>query len=154
MEGNMTVTTTKRNPAAEVGCSDGAISGHWYSDQHGHPSLGLPKEPAPEERRADQVILALARLWPRTFFVDPERRLPLEIGIGEELKEIMAPAIKVGRISTHDINIAIRRYVDSRGYLEACLFNAPRLGLRGEPAGRVSYRQSLYAQERLRVGRF
>jgi sRNA-binding protein len=100
------------------------------------------------------VIAALARIWPRTFFVDPERRLPLKVGIGDELKEVMVPAIRAGRISTHDINIAIRRYVDSRGYLENCSFNAPRVGLNGSPAGRVSYRQSLYAQERLRVGRF
>jgi sRNA-binding protein len=66
----------------------------------------------------------------------------------------MAPAIKLGRISTHDINIAIRHYVNSRGYHEACTFNAPRIGLSGSAAGRVSYQQSLYSIERLRVGRF
>jgi sRNA-binding protein len=148
-----------KDPAAEVGCSGGDISGHWYnSDQHGHPSLGLTQEPAlpweAEARRADEVLAAFSRLWPRTFFVEPDRRLPLEIGIGDELKEVMEPAIKLGRISTHDINIAIRRYVNTRGYLENSTFNAPRIGLNGEPTGRVSLRQSLYAEERLRVGRF
>jgi hypothetical protein len=59
-----------------------------------------------EVARADQVVMALARLWPRVFFVDEEKRRPLAIGIGKLLLDQMAPAIAVGRISAADITLA------------------------------------------------
>jgi hypothetical protein len=170
MEGTMTDHTNK-HPAAEVGDSGGAISGYWNdrADQHGHPNLGLAEAPAKRRRkkaptweeqeaakkaRADQVIACLARLWPNCFCLDEEQRRPLKVGIGEQLLEVMEPAIRAGRISTHDIAVALSHYVNGRGYLENCTFNADRIGLDGKVAGRVSLRQSLFAAERLRVGRF
>jgi hypothetical protein len=137
---------------------EGSATGHSLSQCRDNSQQPVPTPTwreleAAEVRRADDVIAALARLWPKTFFVEPDRRLLLVIGIGDKLREIMLPAIAAGRSSSLDIFIALRRYVNSARYLEACLFNAPRIDLSGEAAGRVSYRQSLYAIERLRVGR-
>jgi sRNA-binding protein len=76
------------------------------------------------------------------------------VGIGGDLKEVMQPAIAAGKISTDDIDVALRRYVGSDGYLEhASIFNNVRIGLDGRPAGRVSHMQALYSRELLRLGR-
>jgi sRNA-binding protein len=94
--------------------------------------------------RADAVIAALSRLWPKCFFVLEKRRRPLKVGIGVEIREAMAPAIAAGRISTDDITLALKRYTGSSGYLEhASIYNNVRIGLSGRPAGRVSHLQAL-----------
>jgi sRNA-binding protein len=104
--------------------------------------------------RADEVIDALSRLWPLCFFVAEEKRRPLKVGIGDELKEVMAPAIEAGRISTDDIAVALRRYTGSDGYLEhASIFDNARIGLDGRPAGRVSHQQANYSRALLSVAR-
>jgi sRNA-binding protein len=104
--------------------------------------------------RADEVIATLARLWPQCFFVPQSQRRPPMVGIHEALRELMLPAIKAGKISTLDIAVALRRYTGSDGYLEHySIFNNTRIGLDGEPAGRVSHSQACYSRELLRVGR-
>jgi sRNA-binding protein len=70
------------------------------------------------------------------------------------VKEIMDPAIRAGKISTLDINLALRRYVGSDGYLEHCsIRNNVRIGLDGREVGRVSLAQANYSRELLTVGR-
>jgi sRNA-binding protein len=104
--------------------------------------------------RANEETAALSRLWPKCFFVPEGQRRPLKVGIGDELREIMAPAIKAGRITTDDINIALRRYVGSDGYLEHCsILNNPRINLDGREVGCISYKQALYSRDLLSVGR-
>jgi hypothetical protein len=166
----MTITTNK-SPAAEVGATAGHSAIGSKQTQRSYLSLGLPEEPAPVPKRrrkkaptwqeqevarikrAGEVIARFARLWPNCFYLDEEQRRPLKIGIGEDLVAVMAPAIRAKRISTADISVALAHYVNSRGYLVNCVFNAARIDLSGGPVGRVGYRQSLYATERIRVGR-
>lgn len=72
--------------------------------QHDHvrcPDKKRGKPPplsAAQTVRADAVIAALARLWPRCFHVYEGRRRPLAIGIDRMLIEHMQPAIKAGRL--------------------------------------------------------
>jgi len=52
-----------------------------------------------EERRADAVIAAFARLWPKCFFVASEDRQPLMTGIHHHLRKHLQPMIDAQRIS-------------------------------------------------------
>lgn len=106
-----------------------------------------PPLTAAQMDRADQVIAALARLWPQCFQVDERCRRPLMIGITELLLERMEPAIKAGRISENDIRCALRRYCSSTGYLEhTSIINNPRIDLKGRPEGAVTEKQAKYAR--------
>jgi sRNA-binding protein len=100
--------------------------------------------------RADAVIEALARLWPRCFFVFEGRRKPLAVGIHEELCRQLEPMIRAGRINERDIAIALRRYAANSCYLYSCAHEgAVRIGLNGKPCGAVSAEQAARAQRLL-----
>lgn len=100
--------------------------------------------------RADAVIAALARLWPRCFSVDRDRRRPLMIGIDRALIAQMRPAIESGRISVADLSMALARYTACEQYLKRCaVTGADRINLSGDTVGRVSSFQSLWAKSLL-----
>jgi sRNA-binding protein len=67
-----------------------------------------------DERRADAVIAAFARLWPKCFFVAPEDRQPLMTGIHHHVRKHLQPMIDVQRISARDIELALSRYTAAR----------------------------------------
>ena len=69
-----------------------------------------------DERRADAVIAAFARLWPKCFFVAPEDRQPLMTGIHHHVRKHLQPMIDVQRISARDIELALSRYTDCEAY--------------------------------------
>ena len=87
------------------------------------PSRGhhAPQPPtAAQAARANAVISAFARLWPRCFFVYERRRRPLQIGIDKVLIDQLQPAIKAGRISETDLRLALCLYTRADGYLDHC----------------------------------
>jgi sRNA-binding protein len=100
--------------------------------------------------RAVAVIEALSRLWPQCFQLYECRRRPLAIGIDKALIDTMAPAIKAGRISVDDLNIALKRYTLADGYLIACQrAGADRIGLDGKSCGAVSAEQANDARRQI-----
>jgi sRNA-binding protein len=103
---------------------------------------------ATQAARADQVIAALARLWPKCFAVYQRRRRPLMIGIDRVVIALMKPAIAARRISEVDIRRALRWYTNSEGYLARCVIaGTERIALDGAPAGpAVSERPAARAQ--------
>jgi hypothetical protein len=93
-----------------------------------------------ERLRADQIIAVLAQLWPRCFRLDEEWRLPLKMGIGVDLKGMLT---EPEPISERDIDLALIRYVGSRGYLRRSSHaGAVRIDLDGRKAGRVRKHQA------------
>ena len=69
-----------------------------------------------EVSRADEVIVAFARLWPKCFFVAPEERKPLMLHIHVQLHKHLQPMIEARRISERDIQIALARYTSCDSY--------------------------------------
>jgi len=102
-----------------------------------------------EERRADAVIAAFARLWPKCFFVASEDRQPLMTGIHHHLRKHLQPMIDAQRISSRDIELALSRYTDCEAYQRKIASDAStvRIGLLGEKRGRVIDKQRQHARE-------
>jgi hypothetical protein len=150
--------TANKNPPLWVGQRRGSdISQARGKTNRGYSSPGLPEIPelnkaarrrarlraniamSPDEvARADAVIAALARLWPKCFFTAPSKRRPLMIGIDRELIVLLRPAIDAGRVSENDIRLALKRYTTDDAYLRRCIKRlASRIGLNGEKTGIV-----------------
>jgi len=91
------------------------------------------------------MIELLATRFPRTFFVDGSRRQPLKIGIFADL------AAAELTVSSTQLRTALRVYTNSPGYLSAMCEGEARIGLDGQPAGRVSEEESKHARRKLAV---
>ena len=90
--------------------------------------------------KADALALLCER-WPKCFFMFPGRRLPLKIGIHEDIPD--------GLIEPNILRLASRLYVNNPGYLNAMRLGAARVDLNGEVAGTVDENDAKSAQVRL-----
>lgn len=114
-----------------------------------HPRL----TPA-QGQRADQIIAALARLWPFCFSVFEQRRKPLKIGIRNDLVAQLQPMIAKGRISEQDIANALFRYTSNPCYRWTCSKpGIARIDLDGRPDGVVEQKHADNAQRLLAARR-
>ena len=95
--------------------------------------------------KAMQTIELLADLFPQCFFVYERRRLPLRVGIFQDLLEYR-PAF-AGLEA--DLKSALRRYTASLGYQRNLRTEAVRIGLNGEPAGTVTADQAQWAEKKV-----
>ena len=102
-----------------------------------------------EVSRADEVIVAFARLWPKCFFVAPEERKPLMLHIHVQLHRHLQPMIEARRISERDIEIALSRYTSCESYQDriAATGRTIRIGLHGEARGHVTHEQRMHARK-------
>ena len=91
-----------------------------------------------------ETIDQLAALYPKTFFVVPEDRRPLKIGIDRDLAGAAA-----GIMSRVALKRTMRFYTMSVGYLTSMVEGALRLDLNGDPVGRVSAQAAAHAVELL-----
>jgi ProP effector len=105
-----------------------------------------PPLAAAQAARADQIIDALARLWPNCFAVYERRRRPLAIGIDQALFVQLELAIRSGHVTETDVRLALQRYVGANGYLDKCIAGAQRVGIDGKPAGVVTEQQAARAR--------
>ena len=127
-----------------------ALGHGWWGRMHD----ALARLEPEQEARADQVILCLAKLWPRAFFVEESKRRPIAIGITQDLIVALAPAIRSGKISEDDVKLALKRYTGSTGYLEHCVIHENvRLGLNGETSGTVANNEATRARAMLMARR-
>jgi sRNA-binding protein len=91
---------------------------------------------------------AIAALWllvgryPACFFMLETKRLPLAIGIRDQI-------IATGAIEPDQLNLALQFYCRSEGYLRALARGGVRIGLEGEPVGVVSPEQAASAAKGL-----
>jgi ProP effector len=91
-----------------------------------------------------QTIDLLADLFPQAFFVYERRRLPLRVGVFQDLLDT---GLFTGLEA--DLKIALRRYTDSLGYQRNLRANATRIDLNGEPAGTVTADQAQWAEKKV-----
>ena len=102
-----------------------------------------------EVSRADEVIVAFARLWPKCFFAAPEERKPLMLHIHVQLHKHLQPMIEARRISERDIQIALSRYTACGPYQDRIAATGPtmRIGLHGEERGHVTHEERMFARK-------
>jgi ProP effector len=88
----------------------------------------------------DAAIELLCERFPRAFFQFERKRLPLKIGIRDDITAVICDAI-----DRQLLGMALRYYTDNFGYRRAQKEGAPRIDLNGEPAGTVSEADALDA---------
>jgi sRNA-binding protein len=95
----------------------------------------------------DLAIRALCEEYPKTFFADPKRRVPLKIDIE---KDIEAELIKNknSQLLDYDIHDAVEWYITHVGYWVACsVAGSGRVDLRGVVVGRVTKAEARVAKQ-------
>jgi ProP effector len=98
---------------------------------------------APEAPR-DPVLVAIGRLqhsFPKAFPKRPAPRVPLKLGIVEDLN---AQAVRL-RLTEADIKAAVSTWCGVARYWAALKKDAPRIDLNGEPNGAVTAAEAAHA---------
>lgn len=93
----------------------------------------------------DPVVLSIGRLqkhFPSTFPKNPAPKLPLKIGIHQDL---LAKAKDLG-LEEAAITEAVKTWCRGTRYWAAIVEDAPRIDLEGQPAGAVSARDAALAR--------
>lgn len=88
----------------------------------------------------DATIALLAEQFPKTFFVFQARRLPLKLGIREDIIAILGDAIEPKMLGQ-----ALKYYTHNYAYRLSQKVGRPRIDLDGEPSGSVSEEDALGA---------
>jgi ProP effector len=95
------------------------------------------------ERRALAMQVALAERFPACFKLPGQPRLPLKVGIDQDIINIATD------LSETNVKQAIKRYAAAGEYYLASIEGAVRVDLGGEPAGVVTQHQARWAQIKL-----
>ena len=85
------------------------------------------------KQQLDATIARLCERFPKTFFMLERKRVPLKVGIYDDLVAALG-----GEIARWLIKAALKEYVWNLSYRQSQLQNRPRLDLNGEPCGEVS----------------
>jgi ProP effector len=91
-----------------------------------------------------ETIEFLASTWPKCFRVKLRERVPLKVGMGQDLA-----AAAAGAITDEEISVAMRVYVGNKRYLKALREGAVRFDLDGNPAGVVTPNEAAHARHRI-----
>jgi ProP effector len=97
----------------------------------------------------DPVVLTigkLQRLYPKAFPKNPAPKVPLKIGI---LEDLQLRSDEIG-ISKEDLQLAIKTWCKSSRYWQACKEGADRLDLDGNTAGVVEATGAAHAKGMIR----
>lgn len=92
------------------------------------------------------IIGKLQRLYPKAFPKNPAPKVPLKIGI---LDDLQLRSEEIG-ISKEDLQLAIKTWCKSSRYWQACKEGADRIGLDGKPAGVVEATGAAHAKGMVR----
>lgn len=108
------------------------------------PRTAAPRKPE-KENPVDPVVLSIGRLqrhFPKTFPKNPAPKLPLKIGIHQEL---LAKAKEIG-LEEAAITDAVKTWCRGTRYWASIVEGAPRVDLEGNPAGEVTARDAAQAR--------
>lgn len=97
----------------------------------------------------DPVVLIIGKLqslYPKAFPKNPSPKVPLKIGI---LEDLQLRSKEIG-ISKEDLQLAIKTWCKSSRYWQACKEGADRLDLDGNPAGIVEATGAAHARGMVR----
>lgn len=92
------------------------------------------------------IIGKLQKLYPKAFPKNPAPKVPLKIGI---LEDLQARSNEIG-ISVEDLQLAIKMWCKTSRYWQACKQGANRLDLDGNPIGIVEATGAAHAREMVR----
>ncbi len=92
------------------------------------------------------IIGKLQRLYPKAFPKNPTPKVPLKIGI---LQDLQMRSEEIG-ISKEDLQLAIKTWCKSSRYWQACKEGADRLDLDGHPVGVVEASGAAHAKDMVR----
>ncbi|MDF0583304.1 ProQ/FINO family protein [Bradyrhizobium yuanmingense] len=93
-------------------------------------------------------VVALSREYPKTFFVDPKRRVPLKKAIEQDIK-IDLVRNKGSELRHYDIDCVVEWYCSHVGYHRACSFaGVGRVDLNGMVVAKISAAEARIAGER------
>ncbi len=96
--------------------------------------------PSESKQRATEVLAHLVERFPHAFFGSHASRRALKIGIRAELVPLIA-------FGWEDLELALRYYTRSDGYLKASTEGAVRIDLDGNAAGTVEAKHAAHAQK-------
>jgi sRNA-binding protein len=88
----------------------------------------------------EAVIELLAERFPKAFFLYERKRVPLKVGIRNDLTAVLGDAIEPKLL-----NVALRHYLVNIGYQFALKAGRPRYDLDGNVAGQVCAQEAEYA---------
>ncbi|MBS9476197.1 ProQ/FINO family protein [Ancylobacter radicis] len=94
--------------------------------------------------RAEATREVLVERFPRTFMPKGERKIPLKVGIYQDLR-IAAPDLSARKMAD-----ALHDYTTGRTYLRALVAGAHRIDLDGWPEGVVTTEEAVIAAQTLR----
>jgi hypothetical protein len=95
----------------------------------------------------ESAISALCSEYPKTFFVDPKRRVPLKYGIERDIEAELAINKSSGLLD-HDIADTIEWYCSHVGYKVACsTAGNSRIDLHGTIVSRVTEAEARIAEQ-------
>ena len=97
----------------------------------------------PRNLAVDAAIALLAETWPAAFFEYERRRVPIKVGIRDDILAALD-----GAITPEELGAALRRYTGNRHYLRALAFpaaGAARVDLDGNPCGEITKEQAARA---------
>jgi len=101
-----------------------------------------PKLYRRNQRQAHAAVIALAQQFPAAFVRGPLARMPLKIGIHEDLL--------ARGVDRRTLKVGLGSYARSEGYLRSlCKVGAVRVDLDGKPAGAVTLADAADAQHKL-----
>lgn len=113
------------------------------SQQHAKQKISKNTNPV------DPVVLIigkLQKLYPKAFPKNPAPKVPLKIGI---LEDLQLRSDEIG-ISKEDLQLAIKTWCKSSRYWQACKEGADRLDLDGNTAGVVEATGAAHAKGMIR----
>lgn len=103
---------------------------------------------APREKREtaiDPVLIAISRLqrqFPKAFPKKPDAKVPLKLGVLEDLQQHAAAL----QLNADEIKLAVKTWCDGRRYWDCMVEAAARVDLNGEPAGAVTANEAQHAK--------
>lgn len=92
------------------------------------------------------IIGKLQKLYPKAFPKNPAPKVPLKIGI---LEDLQLRSDEIG-ISKEDLQLAIKTWCKSSRYWQACKEGADRLDLEGNTAGAIGATGAAHAKGMVR----
>lgn len=106
-----------------------------------------PAKPAKQhkESKVDPIVLVIGRLqklFPVAFPKNPAPKVPLKVGI---LDDLIARSVEI-RISEEDLKNAIQAWCKSQRYWSVIIEGATRINLDGNPAGNVDATGAMQAR--------
>ena len=103
---------------------------------------------APREKRetdVDPVLISISRLqrqFPKAFPKKPAAKVPLKLGVLEDLQQHAAAL----QLTADEIKLAVKTWCDGRRYWDCMVEAAARVDLNGEPTGAVTANEAQHAK--------